>query len=413
MLKTYSCYFEPYLALIFISSILFSLFFIYSILQSNNMIQKSCTKIPNVIISDDAAYLIGIIAKGIENAHKKVLLSFSEINLTILSQSLIPAIRKAHSNGAEITMLTSFTNISDFKIILENNKYINFFDIATASKQISSQSIIADNKAFIATFLISDTLNNESIANQLVMIDECDVMSKDLSSFVEYYQFSQSKSDSSVLSGKYIAQTSANRPISVQLQNNEMNTANSKKRLDKDAKVSRAFMFHNPQSFLVPIRIDTIQVLSALFDEDPSSIDIFTYSPQCLSFIENLNSDQFSLYFALKSLLIRGKTKIRYLASKKSYQEKKISCFASFLSFDNAELRLYDKKFLGPNYIIAHFDNSNDESFIFSQPISDFQFQNILSLHLATDDAKTSYYLSSNFNSVWDISTPMVLNITL
>lgn len=395
-----SCYFEPYLVLIFVSSALFSIFFFVSILQSDNMIQKPCNSIPNVTISHDFSVLINRITNSIQNAHTKVQLSFSAINLTIFEDYLLPALQVANNNGAKVMMV--FTSDKKLDEILKQNPFIETFPIDSSSQQVSAQSIVVDDMAFISPFIVADNSRNVSTINQLITVEKCDSIAKDIASFVEYGQNLKANLASKVLSGKFIAQTSANRPANVKIQSDDKEKKNSK--------ISHAFMFHNPQNFLIPNRVATNNVLLSLFDKDPSFIDIYTLSPQCFSSLDDPESNQLTVYMALKSLLMRNKTKIRYLASKPLFKKKKSTCFTSFLTFDNSEIHLYDKQFEGLNYIVAHFNESNDESYIFSQSIDDHEFVKMLSLHLATDDEKTAKYLKDNFDSVWNyFSSPVVI----
>ena len=407
MLKISSCYFEPYLTLIFISSVLFSIFFIISIIQSDNMIQHSCLAIPNVTITEDFTVLINKITNSIKNARGKVQLSFSVVNLTIFKNYLLPSLQLANKNGAKVMM--AFTSDKELNEILKQNPFIETFPIDLTSQQVSAQSIIVDDIAFISPFIVADNSINASTINQMVTVDKCDAIAKDITSFVEYCQNLRTNLESKVISGKFIAQTSANRPVTVNLPSST-NDKMSRKGSKKDKKVSHAFMFHNPQSFLFPMRIPTNNVLLSLFDKDPSSIDIYTLSPQCFSSLDDPESNQLTAYMALKSLLMRNKTKIRYLASKPLFKQKKLSCFTSFLAFENSEMHLYEKQFEGLNYIVAHFDESNEESYIFTQSIDDHEFVKMLSLHFATDDEKTNKYLTNNFDSVWNYhSTPVTI----
>ena len=73
---------------------------------------------------------------------------------------------------------------------------------------------------------------------------------------------------------------------------------------------------------------------------------------------------------------------------------------------------MYEKNYEGLNYIIAHYDDSNDESYIFTQNINDQEFIKMFSLHLATDDENTAKYLKRNFDSIWnDHSTPLTIDL--
>ncbi|OHS97219.1 hypothetical protein TRFO_36604 [Tritrichomonas foetus] len=378
------CFFEPYLALIFLSSIFLTGSFIFSITQTNNIRPSKCSTIPNVTLSNDVDQLHKIIADSIKKAKRNVQLSFSDLNETALSKIYIPALLEAKSNGASIKIIVSLNN--NIEDILKNNGITDIFDINTANLTISSQSIVADDTAFIAPFLIPNPHGSTPMLAQLISISDCESLVQDLSNFMSYYELSQLNKLPRVIPGNLMAQTSAIKPLQIEK--------------------SKFFMFHNPQSYVDPLRIDTSRVLTALFDENPVSIDFYSYSPQCLTSLVDPTSDEFSLYLIMKELLMKNQTKVRYLASKQSSQEETEPCYEALAAFSNVEFRVYNLNNEGPNFIIVHFEKSK-ESYIFAQYIRALEIGNSVALHLATNDEGIGNYLQWNFESVWDEATPV------
>lgn len=371
------CIFEPYLALLFIFSVLIAAAYMISINHSTNQIQKTCHRSPNITITDDIDSLISMITNTIKQSRRVIQLSFSDLNYTLFNVSILPSIQIAHDNGAEITLFADSSAI--LTSLLKKHDYIQFFDISKYEEQLSTQSIVADQTAFIAPFLGFHT--DALIRPQLLTFSECDAIVDDIFSFVDYYRYSYQNNKQTSISGRYIAQTSAIKPL----------TFNH----------SNFFMFHSPKSFINPLRIDASQIINSLLDECPLELRLFTNSPVCMSsFIDAVTND-FSFYYSFKSLLLRNSTKVNFLVSNASFEHSKICC-ESLAAFENLELRFFNQKYQGPNFMIASLEDSS-ESFIFSRPINEIE-HNIISLHFATNDENIYQYLAMYYDEIWNQS---------
>ena len=373
------CYYEPYLGIIFLSSTLFSSLFLVSLSNTRNFESYKCSKIPNVTISNNLDELHKTLLLNIQNSKKQVHFCFSTLNETLFKESYIPALKIAKNNGAKITIFTSINDNIEQDLILCG--FDNVFDLNKAKIAITSQSVITDDKVFFAPFILPNSNADIQHHGQLIEINDCDAMHEDVLSFVNFYEFSEKSELPTVISSSLTSKTSAINPIKVD--------------------DSKAFLFNSPYLTMIPLKVDSNTIFSKLFNTDPLFIDIYSYSPICLNIFTD--ESDFSMYKALKELLFRNKTKVRYLSSTRSNEDKTSSCFESLGAFSKLFLKTYEESYEGASFILVRYDNSQ-ESYIFSSYIGSTDFESTLSLNMATNDQNVFQYLSNFYESVWDKS---------
>ena len=91
-----------------------------------------------------------------------------------------------------------------------------------------------------------------------------------------------------------------------------------------------------------------------------------------------------------------GKTKIKWLVSEKS---EFTNLNSALTSYDNFDMRVYDQKYEGPNFIIT-----KNDTLIFSYSIDTNYIEKYYSLHYNTDSSQIRENLTDYFDNIWNKS---------
>ena len=370
-----------YLLIILISSIFMGIFFFISLSNTTLLKSQKCNSLPEILILPVGNYILKRnILDLIENGKERIIFSFSNFPINLFISEFLPSFSKTlvPKNNIEIILPNNDRLIRDLQIIgIEN-----YFGIRSVRNQPNFGFLIVDNSLIIAPYLISSSIPIDSTA-LMIIFKNCSAASNDFLSFIHYYKLLEQEKLPIVIPSSLQSKSSAILPSFI---------GNSS-----------FYFFHNPDDFIIPLKISTKEVLEDNFLEEPNEMLFYTVYPPLLSSYHWYSFLGFSLYFRIKGALLRNNTKIKFLVSNSTVINENIDIWCkSFSSFSNFEVRLYTNYEIGPNYLL-----SNNNSFIFSHSIRSLDINEYVSIHYSTNDNNTYDQLRNHFFDVWRRAIPV------
>jgi hypothetical protein len=167
------------------------------------------------------------------------------------------------------------------------------------------------------------------------------------------------------------------------------------------------YFFHNPNDGGDPIRISSGDFLPQTFYTNANNAPRENVSIFCNRIPRPRNDTEFdfSLFTVIRRVLItlsssdRNPPFIRFLVPESSAATDDVRWINSTAVFPHAEVRLYDGKWEGPNFVTI-----GRRAFVFGHSLDDATFQT-LGLHMATDSREVLAPLAHFWDRVWANAT--------
>lgn len=362
-----------------ISTILFLLILLDSILRTSFSTHTHCELDPKIEFIENGTLCHQIILNRISTANKSVFISMSMTNTSIVN-IYIDKLKEAKGRGIEVQL--NIYNPNDNVIEQLMNKSIDFVKGYNSYElSVRFDAVVIDH---IDSYLVPGLFGSTELNTfQFITFSECECIANDILNFFSYYEYIIYDSFPTVLKNSNAAQSSGSRPTIIH-----------------DDYYS--YFAHTPGSITYPLRYGLDLILIAQFSEQPEEILIFSKNSPRIP-VKQYKKYQldFSFYNLLRAIIFLGKTKIRWLVSEES---DFTSINSALTSYDTFDMRIYDKKYEGPNFIVT----KNDTIF-FSFSIDSNFIEKYYSLHFNTNSQLARQYAKTHFERVWNSSKAIEL----
>lgn len=345
-----------------------------SIYRTTFFTHTHCELDPTVEFIDNYSLCHKIILDRISSAKESVFIAMSMTSRKVVD-IYIDELKKAKERNVNVRL--NIYNPNDDVIGYLKNMSIDFFNGYNSYElSVRFDAVVIDNSdSYFVPGLFGSTQLNTI---QFITFKECACIGSDIINFFDYYEYIINDSFPTVLKNSLAAQSSGSRPT-----------------LIHDDYYS--YFAHTPGSIIYPLRYGLDLILIAHFSEQPDEIRIFSRnSPRIpLKQYKRYQSD-FSFYILIRGLIMLGKTKIKWLVSEKS---EFTNLNSALTSYDNFDMRVYDQKYEGPNFIIT-----KNDTLIFSYSIDTNYIEKYYSLHYNTDSSQIRENLTDYFDNIWNKS---------
>lgn len=371
--------FGPVLIL-FSSTLFLALFWLISIGKTTALQPGTCRKRPSVFVTDHQN-AHSLVLDALNKSTKRIQFSVLDPNLSMFRDHYLHQLHLAHSRGVTVEIIASLSDTE--QEILKELNITNVYLLNNAYSIFASQTVVVDDSAFIVRALVSepDTRQLDLRPTTVIQFVDCQAGVDDIVHFVEHFKKRDSKTLDRVIPSSLSAVTSAISPVSVD--------------------GSQFYLFHTPSWYVSPLRISAEEVLVDMIDSNPAEMKFYASFPPAMDSNTGPGSSRFQFYLQLKKGWLMNKTRVKYLVSSDVNQtENRMWCNA-MAAFKNVELRLYDKKHEGIDFILA-----DGYSYVMTNTLKAFELNHYVALHLATNDRTTWDTLSERFDRVWNESAP-------
>lgn len=353
------------------SAVLASALLLISVNDTKITNQIECQKFPTIYYSNDSKTYQNLFERAIKNATRRISIAATSTKLDF--GTLGPLLNASHVPPSKIQIFTS-----------------NESSVQTLSKKLGFKYTIYNPEIFQAKFLMIVSDDSAYVMSyqpvtaitpfyRILSFEQCTSGSDDILAFINYCINLQQSHNTHIAKIDMQAKTSPIQPIN----------------MDN----SLFFSFYNPKSRLFPLRIHTQHILEEELSDEPNTLYIYSKTPPYIMMYEAFSSSDFHLYYDIKALLMRNKTKIYYLASVHSGTQT--NWYNQLTRHDNFQLRTLDESYFSFDFMV-----SDNWTYIFSHEIRSLEINEDVSLHFATNNSKILSSSLDFFNKRWEEGKP-------